>query len=68
MALRLADSAVLPFNYSDYGVALSEYAQQMKTMLAGVKGANEGTAVLSNFTFSLKLLTAHIACLWYAYS
>jgi N-acetylated-alpha-linked acidic dipeptidase len=41
MALRLADSAVLPFNYSDYGVALSEYAQQMKTMLAGVKGANE---------------------------
>lgn len=43
MALRLADSAVLPLNYTDYGVALSEYAQQMKTMLAAVKGTDKGT-------------------------
>lgn len=41
MALRLADSAVLPLNYTDYGVALSEYAQQMKTMLAAVKGTDK---------------------------
>jgi N-acetylated-alpha-linked acidic dipeptidase len=33
MAMRLADPAVLPFNYTDYGVALSGYAQQMKDML-----------------------------------
>ncbi len=43
MALRLADSAVLPLNYTDYGVALSEYAQQMKTMLADAKGTDKGT-------------------------
>ncbi len=43
MALRLADSAVLPLNYTDYGVALSEYAQQMKTMLADFKGTDKGT-------------------------
>jgi hypothetical protein len=44
MALRLADPAVLPFNYTDYGVALSDYAQQMKSMLTNQGAAGKRTS------------------------
>lgn len=42
MTLRLADSAVLPFNYTDYGVALSEYAHYMETLLSTHGGSGKG--------------------------
>lgn len=42
MALRLADSVVLPFNYTDYGVALVHYTQEIEKLLSTHGGQGRG--------------------------
>jgi len=55
MALRLADSEVLPFNYTEYALALGEYTKHAEDMLTAQNATGKGRLTrllpfLSNLT------------------